>query len=89
MTSPESTEEFRSYLEKLYRHEQFHCARAVKSMREIYLAFTDGQRGNCSKANERVIELEGDWRKVMLYSMFIHRMGKSNWESLLLVRSVT
>lgn len=60
MTSPESTEEFRSYLEKLYRHEQSHCALAVKSMREIYLAFTDGQRGNCDKANERVIEFEGE-----------------------------
>ncbi|WP_253822786.1 DUF922 domain-containing protein [Vibrio aestuarianus] len=36
-TSDESAEEFRPYLEKLYRHEQIHCALAVKSMHEMYL----------------------------------------------------
>ncbi|EIO3984836.1 DUF922 domain-containing protein [Vibrio vulnificus] len=58
--SAESAEEFRPYLEKLYRHEQIHCALAVKSMQEMYLAFKRGQRGGCSSANDRVIELEGD-----------------------------
>jgi predicted secreted Zn-dependent protease len=59
-TSDESAEEFRPYLEKLYRHEQIHCALAVKSLHEMYLAFKRGQRGECSSANDRVIELEGD-----------------------------
>ena len=59
-TSVESAEEFRLYLEKLYRHEQIHCALAVKSMHEIYLAFKGGQRGGCSSANDRVTELESD-----------------------------
>ncbi len=59
-TSAESAEEFRPYLEKLYRHEQTHCALVVKSIHEMYLAFKLGQRGGCSSANDRVIELEGD-----------------------------
>ncbi|MEZ8245174.1 hypothetical protein BCT10_08160 [Vibrio splendidus] len=59
-TSPESAEEFRPYLEKLYRHEQIHCALAVKSMHEIYLTFTCGQSRGCSGANDKVTELEGD-----------------------------
>ena len=59
-TSPESAEEFRPYLEKLYRHEQIHCALAVKSMHEIYLTFTGGQSRGCSGANDKVTELEGD-----------------------------
>ncbi|ASO31010.1 hypothetical protein CG015_17595 [Vibrio anguillarum] len=59
-TSPESAEGFRSYMEKLYRHEQIHCALAVKSMHEIYLAFKNGQRGKCSSTNDRVIELEDE-----------------------------
>lgn len=58
-TSVESAEEFRPYLEKLYRHEQIHCALAVKSVHEIYLTFKSGQHGGCSSANDRVIELEG------------------------------
>ncbi|EGQ8961617.1 DUF922 domain-containing protein [Vibrio parahaemolyticus] len=58
--SPESTEEFHSYIEKLYRHEQVHCALTVKSMREIFLAFKSGQNGDCSKANQRTIDLESE-----------------------------
>ncbi|MFA0612072.1 DUF922 domain-containing protein [Vibrio sp. 10N.222.49.B4] len=59
-TSPESAEEYRPYIEKLYRHEQIHCALAVKSMHEIYLTFTGGQSRGCSGANDKVTELEGD-----------------------------
>lgn len=61
--SPESTEEYRSYIEKLYRHERVHCALTVKYMREIFLAFKAGQHGECGSANQRTIELERELKE--------------------------
>ncbi|MCZ4374280.1 DUF922 domain-containing protein [Vibrio diazotrophicus] len=58
--TPESAEAFRSYTEKLYRHEQVHCALTVKSVRDIFFAFKSGQYGNCAEANHRAIELENE-----------------------------
>ncbi|MDN2480579.1 DUF922 domain-containing protein [Vibrio agarivorans] len=59
-TSLEAAEEFRAYIEKLYRHEQVHCALTVKSMHDIFTAFTNGRDSNCSKANRRVIALQSE-----------------------------
>ncbi len=61
--SPESSEEFRSYIEKLYRHEQVHCAIAVKFIREIFVSFRAGQNGECSRANQRTLELEKELKE--------------------------
>ena len=56
--SPQSTEYFRSYIEKLYRHERVHCAITLKSIHDIYLAFKAGQHGNCGQAHQKARELE-------------------------------
>ncbi|MGY5832888.1 DUF922 domain-containing protein, partial [Vibrio vulnificus] len=39
----EAVSEFKPYVEKLYRHEETHCAIAVHLFHEIYLAIKKGQ----------------------------------------------
>ncbi len=62
-TSPKSAEEFRFYLEKLYRHEQVHCAIAVKFMHDIFSSLKVGQNGRCDIANQRIVELEKELKE--------------------------
>ncbi|PML57393.1 hypothetical protein BCT74_19220 [Vibrio lentus] len=40
-------DEFKSYMGKLYRHEEMHCAIAAKLFQEVYLAYKQGESGDC------------------------------------------
>ncbi|HDZ9223226.1 TPA: DUF922 domain-containing protein [Vibrio cholerae] len=62
-TSKEVSEEFRTYLEQLYRHEQVHCALVAKFMHEAFLTFKEGQNGECSIANQKVTKLESEFEE--------------------------
>ncbi|MGF1736547.1 DUF922 domain-containing protein [Photobacterium satsumensis] len=55
--SPETTELYREYIKKLYRHEETHCALTVMSVSEMYIAFEKGQKGNCAEQSKKVAEL--------------------------------
>ncbi|MCZ8500994.1 DUF922 domain-containing protein [Vibrio lentus] len=44
-------DEFKSYMGKLYRHEEMHCAIAAKLFQQVYLAFKQGERAEIANIN--------------------------------------
>lgn len=54
---------FKSYLERLYRHEETHCAISVKLLHDIYIAIEKGQSSNCNDQREIADRLEQDISK--------------------------
>ncbi|WP_286298647.1 DUF922 domain-containing protein [Vibrio apostichopi] len=43
----EAVDEFKFYMGQLYRHEEMHCAIAAKLFQEVYLAYKQGESGDC------------------------------------------
>ncbi|RYU66036.1 DUF922 domain-containing protein [Aliivibrio finisterrensis] len=59
----QSREDYRDYLEKLYRHEEQHCAITLSQLSKMYAIFINGQSKNCSKEIEKTYLIEDNITK--------------------------